>query len=181
MPTSEHWQIPRIVDLLIAEQPASVIDVCSGYGKYGVMVREYTDAKRLDAADAFPPRYAVYDQFYAGDIRQLDRLVPAESRYDLALFIEAIEHFDKAEGFQILEQIARRARRVLVSTPWGFRPQEIPGNPFETHRSGWYPWDFRQQYHIHRVRIFPGHFSRHLRIPKLWQFAVVLSRRNSGT
>ena len=161
MPTSEHWQIPRIVDLLIGEHPTSVLDVGSGYGKYGVMVREYTAAKRLDAVDAFPPRYAVYDQFYAGDIRHLDRILPPDSKYDLGMFIETIEHFAKPEGEQILDQIASRVRRVLVSTPWGFRPQEIPGNPFETHRSGWYPWDFRRKYHIHALRIFPGHFSRH--------------------
>jgi hypothetical protein len=180
MPTSEHWQIPRIVDLLINEHPERVLDVGSGYGKYGVLVREYTSATRLDAVDAVAPRYPVYDHFYAGDIRDLDRLLPESVTYDLALFIETIEHFTKDEGARILDRIAHRARRILVSTPWGFRPQEIPGQPFETHRSGWYPWDFRRDYRIHAVKIFPGHFSRHLRLPKLWQFAAVLSRREGN-
>ena len=68
---------------------------------------------------------------------------------------KAIEHFEKDEGWRILDSLCRHARHVLVSTPWGFRPQEIPGQPFETHRSGWYPWQFRKRYHVHATRIFP--------------------------
>ena len=176
MPTSEQWQIPWIVDLLVREAPRSVLDAGAGYGKYGVMVREYTSASRLDAVDANPPRYPVYDRFFTGDLRHLDHLLPANLEpYDLALFIETIEHFTKEEGWQILAGLARRARRVLVSTPWGFRPQEIPGQPYEMHRSGWYPWEFRHDYRIHALRVFPGHFSRYLKVPKMWQFVVVLS------
>jgi len=59
MPTSEHWQIPWIVELIAREQPASVLDLGAGYGKYGVMTREYAVASRLDAVDANPPRYPV--------------------------------------------------------------------------------------------------------------------------
>jgi len=176
MPTSEHWQVPWIVDAIIREQPTTVLDVGSGYGKFGVMVREFTTASRLDAVDAIPPRFAVYDHFYQGDFRMLSALLPPEpAQYDLALFVEAIEHLDKEDGWRVLDEIARRARRVVVSTPFGFRPQEIPGQPFETHRSGWYPWEFRRKYRVHSVRIFPGHLSRHLCLPKLWQFLVVLS------
>ncbi len=177
MPTSEHWQIPWIVDLIIREQPSTVLDVGAGYGKYGALVREYASPSRVDAVDVQPPRFPVYDHVYCGDLRRLDTFLPAEpARYDLALFIETIEHLERAEAWHVLESIAMRARRVLVSTPWGFRPQEIPGQPFETHRSGWYPWHFRRRYRIHDLRIFPGHKSRYLRIPKLWQFVVLLSR-----
>ena len=45
----------------------------------------------------------------------------------------------------MLEALTRRARKVLVATPWGFRRQEIPGMPFETHRSGWDPWDLSRR------------------------------------
>lgn len=179
MPTSEHWQIPWIVDLVIREQPQTVLDVGSGYGKYGVMVREYANPKRLDAVDVNVPRFPVYDNFYRGDLRHLDELLPAEpERYDLVLFIEAIEHLEKEDGWAVLGKLARRAKHVLVSTPWGFRPQEVPGQPFETHRSGWYPWEFRKRYRVHEVRVFPGHLTRHLCIPKLWQFLVVVSARD---
>ena len=179
MPTSEHWQIPWIVDLIAAAAPASVLDVGAGFGKYGVLTREYAPVNRLDAVDANPPRYPVYDHVYLGDLREFERLVPADApRYDLALFIDAIEHLEKPAAWAVLDQLMRRARRVLVATPWGFRPQEIPGQPFETHRSGWYPWEFARRYRIHAWRVFPGHLTRHLRLPRLWQLVVLLGPRD---
>ena len=39
------------VDAIVRERPASVLDVGCGYGKYGVLVREYTQATRVDAID----------------------------------------------------------------------------------------------------------------------------------
>lgn len=180
MPTSEHWQIPRIVDVIARERPRSVLDVGAGYGKYGVLAREYADPRRVDAVDANPPRYPVYDHVYQGDIRELDRLLPPDvPEYDLALFIDVIEHFDKEDAWRVLDALTRRAHRVLITTPLGFRPQEIPGMPFETHRSGWYPWDFSRRCMVHRWQIFPGHYSRWLRLPKLWQQLVVVSAGRS--
>ncbi|MEO5617282.1 MAG: class I SAM-dependent methyltransferase, partial [Candidatus Eisenbacteria bacterium] len=77
MPTSEHWQIPRVCDVLTAEKPASVLDVGAGYGKYGLLAREFGGAIRVDAIDANPPRFDVYDHVYLGDLRQIDTLLPA--------------------------------------------------------------------------------------------------------
>ena len=179
MPTSEHWQIPRVVDAIVRERPASVLDVGCGYGKYGVLTREYTGATRVDAIDIAPPRYPVYDHFYAGDLRELGRVLPADApRYDLALFLDVIEHFEKPEAWAVVEQLCARAKRVLITTPWGFRRQEIPGMPFETHRSGWVPWEFGARCTVHRMQVFPGHFTKHLRLPRLWQLLVVIGRKD---
>src|SRR5437870_2488502 len=98
MPTSEHWQIPYICEVLAREKPARVLDVGAGYGKYGVLAREYGGSTVVDALDINPPRYPVYDHVYLGDLSKLD--LPAEaSRYDLALFIDVIEHLDKAVAY----------------------------------------------------------------------------------
>jgi SAM-dependent methyltransferase len=178
MPTSEHWQIPRICDVLVRERPQSVLDVGAGYGKFGVLAREYGGATRVDAIDINPPRFPVYDQVILGDLRTLETLLPAGAApYDLALFIDVIEHLEKPEALQLLDTLTRRARRVLVTTPWGFRPQEVAGMPFETHRSGWLPWDFTRRYRVHQWATFPGHFTRYMRLPRLWQLLVVLSAR----
>jgi SAM-dependent methyltransferase len=178
MPTSEHQQIPYVVDAIVREHPASVLDVGCGYGKYGVLTREYTAATRVDAIDVNPPRYPVYDHFYSGDLRQLGAVLPADApRYDLAIFLDVIEHFEKAEAWSVCDQLTARAKKVLITTPWGFRPQEIPGMPFETHRSGWYPWEFGSRYRVHHTTLFPGHFTKHLRLPRLWQLLVVIGRK----
>jgi SAM-dependent methyltransferase len=176
MPTSEHWQIPRVVDVLVRERPQSVLDVGAGYGKYGLLAREYGGAERVDAVDAVAPRFPVYDHVWLGDLRSLETLLPADpKRWDLALFIDAIEHLEKAEAWKVLDVLLARSRRVLVTTPWGFRPQEIEGLPYETHRSGWYPWEFRGRCRVHRWSVFPGHFTKHLRMPRLWQILVLVS------
>ena len=178
MPTSEHWQIPRVCDVLVAERPASVLDVGAGYGKYGLLAREFGEAARVDAIDANPPRFDVYDHVYLGDLRQLDTLLPADApRYDLAMFIDVIEHLDKPDAWSFLAKLTSRAKKVLITTPWGFRPQEIPGMPWETHRSGWFPWEFKRDYRVHRWSVFPGHYSRFFRRPRLWQVLVVLSAK----
>src|SRR5882672_3929931 len=99
MPTSEHWQIPRICDVLVRERPQSVLDVGAGYGKFGVLAREYGGATRVDAIDIQPPRFPVYDRVLLGDLRQIDTLLPADAApYDLALFVDVIEHLEKPEA-----------------------------------------------------------------------------------
>ena len=178
MPSSKSWQIPWVVDLIAREQPASVIDVGAGYGKFGVLAREYASPQRVDAVDVNPPRYPVYDHVYLGDVRDLERLLPAETpRYDLALFVDVIEHLEKPQAWRVLDVLARRARRVLVSTPWGFRAQHDPELPFETHLSGWYPWEFGRHFRVHAWRVVPGHFTRYLWLPRLWQTVVLLSAK----
>jgi SAM-dependent methyltransferase len=179
VPTSEFRQIPYVVEVLARERPRSVLDVGAGYGKYGFLAREFADAQRVDAIDVTEPRFAAYDHVWLGDLREIDRVLPAEAPvYDLALFIDVIEHFEKPEGYAVLDQLVSRARSVLVTTPWGFRPQEIPGMPYETHRSGWLPWDFTRRYRVQKWRAFPGHLTRHLKLPRLWQILVLLSARN---
>lgn len=178
MPTSEHWQIPRVCDVLAAERPRSVLDVGAGYGKYGLLAREFGGAERVDAIDANPPRFPVFDHVYLGDLRQLDSVLPADAPvYELAMFIDVIEHLEKADAWAFLEKLTKRARKVLITTPWGFRPQEIPGMPWETHRSGWYPWEFGSRYRVHRWSVFPGHHSKFFRRPRLFQVLVLLSAR----
>lgn len=180
VPTSKHWQIPWIVEIITREQPSSVLDLGAGYGKYGVLVREYTAPSRLDAVDVNPPRYPVYDHVYLGDLRQIERLLPADApTYDLALIVDAIEHLEKPDAWALLDTLMHRriARRVLVATPWGFRPQEDPDLPYETHCSGWYPWEFGRRYRVRAWSVFPGHFTRYLCLPRLWQFAVLLEAR----
>lgn len=178
MPTSESWQIPYVCDVIGRVRPRTVLDVGAGYGKYGLLAREYSECTRVDAVDVNAPRYPVYDHVYLGDVSRLDDVLPADApRYDLALFLDVIEHFEKEAGWAALAGIAQRADKVLVTTPWGFRPQEIPGMPYETHRSGWLPWEFGRRMTVHEWRAFPGHYTRHLKLPRLWQVLALVSAR----
>jgi hypothetical protein len=179
MGTSERWQIPHVLDVVAEVQPSSVLDVGAGYGKYGFLVREYMPVQRVDGLDVGPPRYPAYDHFYTGDARELERVLPPDAPvYDLALFIEVLEHLEKPDAYVLLDALTRRARRVLVTTPLGFRRQDVPELPYEVHRSGWYPWEFHGRYRVHHLRMYPGAKSRRLRLPRLWQILVLISAKS---
>ena len=181
MPTSQPGQIPLVLQVIADERPTTVLDVGAGYGKFGCLAREYAAPSRVDALDVTAPRFPLYDHVYLGDLRDLEGTLPPEApRYDLALFVDVIEHFEKSEGHRVLEALTRRARRVVVATPLGFRPQEVPGMPYETHRSGWWPWDFRR-YAVPTWRIFPGHFTRRVGFPRLWQLLVVVGAKPAAS
>jgi SAM-dependent methyltransferase len=178
LPTSQHWQIPYVLQVIADERPATVLDVGAGYGKFGYLAREYATPTRVDALDGVAPRFPAYDNVYLGDLRDLENVLPKDApRYDLALLVDVIEHLEKPEGHRALDRLTRRAKRVLVATPLGFRPQEVEGMPLETHRSGWWPWDFFGRYRVHAWRIFPGHYTRWLRLPRLWQLLMVVGER----
>jgi hypothetical protein len=178
MATSEYQQIPHVMDEVVRENPRSVLDVGCGWGKYGVLAREYTGATRVDGIDIHPPRYPVYDNVYLGDLTNLPAVLPADTpTYDLAIFLEVIEHIEKPAAWRIVDQLCDRAKRVIITTPWGFRHQDIPGMPFETHRSGWYPWEFGRRCTLHRWRVYPGYLTRRMRLPRLWQLLVVVGKR----
>lgn len=59
------------------------------------------------------------------------------------LCAELIEHYTQEDGYELLDLIEQSPAAVLT-TPIGLMPQgEIEGNPFQRHRSGWVPRDFK--------------------------------------
>ncbi len=82
MPSSQHYHISKIMDLIIALKPKSVLDIGAGYGKYGVLCREYLELwdgrqnyherlRRIDSVEIFekyvtPLHKYVYDHIYIG-------------------------------------------------------------------------------------------------------------------
>lgn len=53
MPTSDHHNINSILSVVTALRPKRILDVGCGFGKYGVLMREYLDVwdERLNPAD----------------------------------------------------------------------------------------------------------------------------------
>lgn len=170
--SSDFWQIPTIVDMIVRDSPRTVADFGCGHGKYGHLCREYLDG-RLERIDSFD----------ADSVRGAEKLnlVSLPDRrpglvYDLGLMIDVIEHLDKADGYMVVNAMlfGGWCRRVLISTPLGFREQHVEGHHLEEHRSGWWPWNFRR-YHWHQFRLFSSHKTRHLKLPSHPGFAVVIS------
>jgi hypothetical protein len=139
--------------------PASVLDVGIGFGKYGLLFREYLDvaprgeaggrdraAVRIDGIEAWAPyvgalQRAIYDRVYVGDALAL---LPSLGPYDLVFAADVLEHFTREDGVRFLDVAAARATLgVLIVTPaLALEQGEVFGNPFERHRSAWTPDDF---------------------------------------
>jgi 2-polyprenyl-3-methyl-5-hydroxy-6-metoxy-1,4-benzoquinol methylase len=147
MPTSFLDNIPTIVRIVQRLEPARVLDVGIGHGKYGLLTREYLsgDTGRsdvvIDGVEGFSGyvgeiQRAIYDQVLLADIRELDF---AALEYELYLMIDVLEHVAKDEGHRILQAMAGT---VLVSTPKEDYRAHYAHNPLEDHQSHWGLDDF---------------------------------------
>nr|WP_315187119.1 hypothetical protein [uncultured Albidiferax sp.] len=77
---------------------------------------------------------------------------------DTVFLLDVIEHLEKNDGHQLLEQALRVARKqVVVFTPVGFMPQHysdsepwegVTHTDLQNHRSGWLPEEFANAVHV---------------------------------
>ncbi len=151
MPTSHYTQISKIVEIIFRLRPQSVLDIGIGYGKYGMLAREflelwlkykpYEERKiRIDGVEAFPEYINAghrhyYDEIFIGNA--LDK-VPTLGQYDLILIIDVLEHFTEQDGLELVKQCQTKGKHILISTPLDIGDQgPVFGNEFERHRFQW--------------------------------------------
>lgn len=170
MPTSSHEQISVVLSLCRELAPKSVLDVGIGFGKYGVLLREYLDIflERYERAswqidiggiEFFAPYenpiwHYVYDWVRIGDALEI---LPSLGGFDLILLVDVLEHLGRDEGRVLVDESIHHAKYVIVCTPAMFFAQSaLCGNEAEVHRSRWIPGDF-SRYSSLTVRV-PGGF-----------------------
>lgn len=160
MPSSDPAQIPRVLEVVRALVPRSVLDVGPGFGKYGLLLREYLEfwgdaptgvdraswRTRIDAVEAFGPYVTpllreVYDEIHLCDVLQLLDVSPSlrsASRrgWDLILSCDQIEHLAPDDVPRFISLARARCRHLVIVTPKEPSKQgEAFGNPYEVHRS----------------------------------------------
>lgn len=146
MPTSDPRVISTIVHRAIGLAPASVLDLGIGYGKYGVLLREYLGQNldrslRLIGVEGFPgyesARWSVYDAIRREDFSD-DSKWADYSGFDLVLMVDSLEHLDMVRGRLLLRELIAHNKTILVSVPNGVSPQgAYKGNNLECHRATW--------------------------------------------
>src|SRR3989304_997151 len=125
MPSSRPELIPFVINLVMQLQPRSILEIGTGFGKYGFLFRENWQV-RIDGIECFAPYISdlqrrIYNRIIIGDaLSEIDRL----GSYDLIFLCDVIEHFSKEDGSVALDKgLARAGRMVLVTTPNYFNPQ----------------------------------------------------------
>lgn len=191
MPFSHSGQLSTIVQYCETLQPNSVLDVGTGMGVYGFLLRTNLEhlnlfdvrgasaslrprsewQRRIDGIEGYatyrtPVHDYAYNRLYIGDALTLLADM-AEGAYELVMAIDIVEHFTKEDGLRFLRECARvSSRACLVSTPKDFMPQEVQANPLEDHRSHWL-----------QTELADAGFDRVLNDPTSW---IVINQRTPG-
>lgn len=161
MPSSRIEIVPHVINAVVGLKPRSILDVGIGFGKFGMLFREYlevwddtTSAKRLqrknwqiqiDGVEVHPPYLSrlqrfIYNTIHVCDIRML---LPDLPDYDLIFFGDVIEHMPRPDGLALLKLAQGKAKHIIVTTPAYWNPQGAEyGNPHEAHESYWQREDF---------------------------------------
>jgi hypothetical protein len=155
MPIGSYASVPFLVQQLIEAAPRRVLDLGIGFGGNGVLVRQWLDLGSRPWK-TFLAGVEVWADYRnpIGDLCDLvivDTIENYFERYaeafDVVLFTEVIEHFDKQYGAQILhlaQQLMATTGCLLITTPAAYFEQgPYYGNEYECHRSIWSENEFQ--------------------------------------
>ena len=133
----------------------TILDVgCGDNSPLGLLQEKYTTV----GIDAYKPsiemskKGKIHNSYIIGDIRKLKSLVKKGS-FDAVVALDVIEHLKKDDGYKLLDDMERAARkRVILVTPNGFIPQYNKNNKLQAHLSGWTVEDFKKRgYHVEGI------------------------------
>lgn len=178
MGTSNWQNISYCVGILRRLRPESVLDIGTGFGRWGVLAREFLDVwegrearalwqTRIEGIEAFPacltPLHGyIYDRLHVGDAVDL---LPTLGTFDVIYMGDVVEHQTRSRAYALVDEAVRHARQAaIVTIPIGDNwPQEMgwDGNTYHAHRSVWHLEDFdryagatRRTFSDYRGRMF---------------------------
>jgi SAM-dependent methyltransferase len=173
--TSNWQQIPFCVEAMMKIAPQRVLDIGVGFGRWGIVTREFCDVwfgrvqrpqwrVHVEGVEAYPKNIdayhaSFYDKVHIGDLRQL--LPKLDGHWDLVIFGDVLEHFEKQEGKDLLDWALRRSDYVLVNIPLGenWEQGEKYENPYERHLSQWAAEEF-DPFFVRRRAFFRDYIDR---------------------
>ena len=123
----------------------TILDVgCGNNSPIGLFEHKYTtvgiDGYKLAIEES--KKRKIHDFYIFGDINKLNSLIKRGS-FDAVVALDVIEHLKKDEGYKLLDNMERVARKkVILVTPNGFIPQYNKDNKLQAHHSGWTVEDF---------------------------------------
>jgi len=185
MGTSNWQNISYNISLIRKINPGSILDVGVGFGRWGILFREFLEIwdnaiydgrweRIVDGVEIYSGYIKEYHKYFYNSIYIIDALEflrNLEKEYDLINFGDVIEHLEKNKGEELLELAVQKSKFVLVTVPIGKHwPQEgTAQNPYEEHKSTWYNRDFLKYKH-NKIKSFEDFTKR--------SYSVVLLSKN---
>lgn len=159
MPTSHHTYISDVVGEVRKLNPQSILDIGFGFGKWGMLFREYLDVMaervfpeqwkiKIDGVEIYESyvqkhQKEIYDDIFIDDIC---KLVDSLGDYDLIFMSDVLEHIEKEKAQILLAKLAKKCKHLFIVVPigsWWLHDFEFAGNKHEKHISSWLPSDFQ--------------------------------------
>lgn len=188
MGTSNWQNISYNIELVRKLDPATILDVGVGFGRWGILFREFLEIwnsgrydgkweRIIDGVEIFPGYIKDYHKYFYSDIYLQDALSflkSTDKKYDLINFGDVLEHFTKDEGEELLKIAVEKGRNVLINIPIGkyWEQRGTEENPYEAHKSIWYNNDFTK-FPYHKIKTFYDTEKR--------EFSVVLLAKDKIT
>jgi ubiquinone/menaquinone biosynthesis C-methylase UbiE len=129
----------------------SILDCACGYGIWGFNIRiKFQETPQLIGFDIFKPyvdklkKLKIYDQVFHADILNIPF---PDNSFDVVLAAEVIEHLNKKDGYQMMQEVERVAKDlIIITTPEGWHKQgSYDKNKYQMHRSGWKVKEFENE------------------------------------
>jgi hypothetical protein len=142
-----------IADFIRANTADSVCVVELGAGRCDKLRAVQIGCERKIAIDLHQQtlRHAVYHdcERIQGDMRSWRPLLAANraTNYDTVMIIDSLEHLTKDDGLELLGDLTKSFRKVLLMIPEGEQPQHEDAsgldNPYQSHLSTWVEADLK--------------------------------------
>jgi len=153
MPSSVPQPLTHICNRILKIKPKTFLDIGIGHGKWGFLVREYTDAWKsrmkieenqtiihgIEAYEDYigPIQNLIYDKIFIGEANNIIMKTPFT--YDIIIMAATLEHMSKEVGYKLLQKIQLKSKFAFITTP---KDAKISGksmnqNPYETHICEW--------------------------------------------
>lgn len=158
MSTSNWQNISYNIELVKRLDPKSILDVGVGFGRWGILFREFLEVwgdnnisgnwkRRIDGVEIFPDYIKSYHKYFYDNIFIDDALSFIKNpavRYDLINCGDVIEHFEKDRALEFIDDCLNKSEYLLINIPVGenWRQGAVNNNEYERHLSQWSRSDF---------------------------------------
>lgn len=158
MGTSNWQNISYVVELIRAINPHKILDFGVGFGRWGILSREFLEIwdesnysgiwnRQIDGVEVFQDYIKPYHQYFYNNIfieEGYQWINNSKSNYDLIIFGDVLEHFEKQLALNIINKALILSGYVLINIPVGnnWEQSEKNCNKYEEHKSTWSTNDF---------------------------------------
>lgn len=145
------YYIGTLIDLL---QPANVLDIGPGAGKYGKLIKQKDFQSSVTAVEidsSYVEQFEladIYDEIIIDDAVNL--INRPEVRFDLVIIGDCIEHMRKSAGVDLLNFLMYRSGYICIVYPERYIQDAWEGHAAEAHISTWSMADFKAWETVHR-------------------------------